>query len=78
MRSPAVELVRCCSARDSINQGMAISMRAKRAIQRQRGRRGRNCLRYAASGRRSKAAGSVRANTSVGGDSSRIDTLINR
>lgn len=70
IRSPASELEMCCSALESINQGMPISIAAKATSGTQSLSSGLTSPRASAIGSRTSAPTAVRANTSTTGESS--------
>jgi len=78
MTSAASELETFCSAEPSSTHGIAISMRANAASQRQRARIGRRSTRRSANGNRIAAAMPVRANTRNAGDTSATAIRMNR
>ena len=70
MRRPASELEMCCSAFESINQGMPISIAANATSGSHNLSRGRTWPRASAMGSKTRAPTAVRANTSTTGGSS--------
>ena len=78
MSSAVSELERCCSADPSSTHGMAISIAAKTAIQRQWTRTARRSIRSSATGSRMAVATLVRRNTRVAGVISATAILMNR
>ena len=75
-RSPASELVTCCSAHPRSTHGPAISTAANATTQPNRSTAGRRSTRVSAMGRSTAAPIVVRANTSTGGDTSATATRI--
>ena len=78
MRSPVSELERRCSAEPRRTHGIAISIAANAATQRQWTSTARRSIRRSATGSRIAVAISVRRNTSTGGEISATATRMNR